>query len=124
MTGQEVQFSVNFSDPFDLPSDHYLFVPQVQMSNGDFYWLSSGTSVTPDLQAWTRDESLDPDWVRIGTDIVGGATPPRFNMAFALSGETIAAVPEISTWAMMILGFGGVGFMAYRRRNTAMVPAA
>jgi len=28
-----------------------------------------------------------------------------------------AAVPEPSTWAMMILGFAGVGFMAYRRRN-------
>jgi hypothetical protein len=28
-----------------------------------------------------------------------------------------AAVPEPSTWAMMILGFLGVGFMAYRKRN-------
>jgi hypothetical protein len=28
-----------------------------------------------------------------------------------------AVVPEPSTWAMMILGFAGVGFMAYRRRN-------
>ena len=27
------------------------------------------------------------------------------------------AVPEPSTWAMMILGFGGLGFMAYRRRH-------
>jgi len=29
----------------------------------------------------------------------------------------ITAVPEPSTWAMMILGFFGVGFLAYRRRN-------
>jgi hypothetical protein len=29
------------------------------------------------------------------------------------------AVPEPSTWAMMILGFAGVGFMAYRRKNSA-----
>jgi hypothetical protein len=28
----------------------------------------------------------------------------------------IAPVPEPSTWAMMILGFFGIGFMAYRRR--------
>jgi hypothetical protein len=28
-----------------------------------------------------------------------------------------AAVPEPSTWAMMILGFFGVGFMAYRKKN-------
>ena len=27
----------------------------------------------------------------------------------------VAAVPEPSTWAMMILGFAGVGFIAYRR---------
>ena len=26
-------------------------------------------------------------------------------------------VPEASTWAMMILGFAGVGFMAYRRKK-------
>jgi hypothetical protein len=32
-------------------------------------------------------------------------------------GGTVAAVPEPSTWAMMILGFFGVGFMAYRRKG-------
>ena len=29
----------------------------------------------------------------------------------------LAPVPEPSTWAMMILGFAGVGFMAYRRKS-------
>lgn len=33
---------------------------------------------------------------------------------------TITAVPEPSTWAMMILGFAGVSFFTYRRRNAAM----
>jgi hypothetical protein len=28
-----------------------------------------------------------------------------------------APVPEPSTWAMMILGFFGLGFMAYRRKQ-------
>jgi hypothetical protein len=28
-----------------------------------------------------------------------------------------ASVPEPSTWAMMILGFAGIGFMAYRRKS-------
>jgi PEP-CTERM motif len=31
--------------------------------------------------------------------------------------DALGAVPEPSTWAMMILGFAGVGFMAYRRRK-------
>jgi hypothetical protein len=30
----------------------------------------------------------------------------------------VGAVPEPSTWAMMILGFCGLGFMAYRRKNS------
>jgi hypothetical protein len=32
-----------------------------------------------------------------------------------------AAVPEPSTWAMIILGFAGIGTMAYRRRNALCV---
>jgi phospholipase/lecithinase/hemolysin len=32
---------------------------------------------------------------------------------------SVTAVPEPATWAMMILGFFGVGFMAYRRRHHA-----
>ena len=35
-----------------------------------------------------------------------------------------AAVPEPSTWAMMILGFAGVGFMAYRRKSKQAICAA
>jgi PEP-CTERM motif len=38
--------------------------------------------------------------------------------AFEIDNVT-AAVPEPSTWAMMILGFMGVGFMAYRRKGTS-----
>jgi hypothetical protein len=38
-----------------------------------------------------------------------------------LTGDFTAAVPEPSTWAMMILGFFGVGFIAYRRRGNAAV---
>jgi len=28
-----------------------------------------------------------------------------------------SAVPEASTWVMMILGFAGIGFMTYRRKG-------
>lgn len=33
------------------------------------------------------------------------------------------AVPEPSTWAMMIMGFLGIGFMAYRRKTPATAPS-
>jgi hypothetical protein len=32
------------------------------------------------------------------------------------SGALVTGVPEPSTWAMLLLGFAGVGFMAYRRK--------
>jgi hypothetical protein len=31
-----------------------------------------------------------------------------------------AGVPEPSTWAMMVLGFAGVGFMTYRRKRNGL----
>jgi hypothetical protein len=36
---------------------------------------------------------------------------------------TVSAVPEPSTWAMMILGFAGIGLMTYRRQNRVPVAA-
>ncbi|MEO8318592.1 MAG: PEP-CTERM sorting domain-containing protein [Bradyrhizobium sp.] len=34
-----------------------------------------------------------------------------------LTGATVSGVPEPSTWVLMIAGFFGVGFMAYRRKG-------
>ena len=42
-------------------------------------------------------------------------------IATITSSEEVTAVPEPSTWAMMILGFAGVGFMAYRRKTARYV---
>jgi hypothetical protein len=36
----------------------------------------------------------------------------------------LSAVPEPSTWAMMILGFFGLGFMAYRRKSESSLRLA
>jgi PEP-CTERM motif len=36
----------------------------------------------------------------------------------------VGSVPEPSTWAMMILGFAGIGFMAYRRKSKPALMAA
>lgn len=38
----------------------------------------------------------------------------------SVSVELQTAIPEPATWAMMILGFAGIGFVAYRRKNKAM----
>jgi hypothetical protein len=118
VSGQEVELSVSFTSPFSLPADHYFFVPQVQLSNGDFLWLSAPRPIVPpgtpfppgvtDLQSWTRDEGIDPDWLRVGADIVGGTT---FNAAFSLAGVTI---PEPAGLALVALGLAGMA--AVRRK--------
>ena len=121
VTGQEVQFNFSFTTPFLLPADHYFFVPQVEVSGGEFLWLSgdrplTGTDVgpTPDLQMWIRDEALDPDWSRVGTDIVGGPTPPTFNGAFSLAGTI---TPEPATFGLCFAALGLAGLVVKRRRS-------
>jgi hypothetical protein len=37
--------------------------------------------------------------------------------------QATPAVPEASTWAMMILGFAGIGVLAYRRRRNGLATA-
>jgi hypothetical protein len=110
VTGKEVEFTVTFTTPFDLPPDHYFFVPQVGLKAGapagsDFLWLSAAKPITgagttpfnPDLQSWMRDDPpLAPDWLRIGQDIIGNNTAPfpTFNASFSLSGQ--AFTPQIT----------------------------
>jgi hypothetical protein len=54
------------------------------------------------------------DSVRISVD---SPNDFRFARQFDFGNALAPAVPEASTWAMMLLGFAGIGFMAYRRRN-------
>lgn len=123
VSGQEVEFDVTFTTPFNLPPDHYFFVPQVDVPGG-FLWLSSpkpivapGTPFNGDLQAWIRTERLAPDWSRIGTDIVGppaaGGPAPTFNEAFSLDGTFI---PEPSSVALVLGGLLALGWKMRRKK--------
>ena len=55
----------------------------------------------PDLQSWIRNANLDPDWLRIGTDIVDGSPAPTFNGSFSLTGTV---VPDCGA-TVALLGF-------------------
>jgi hypothetical protein len=96
-TGEQVAIDITFDTPLFLLPGHYFFRPEVEVIGGNFLFLSSPRSGTPfpdgtnDLQAWIRNTNLKPDWLRIGTDIVGAGT---FNMTFSLSGNEI---PEAGT---------------------------
>ena len=95
-TGYVVEITIAFNPPILLPADHYFFRPEVQVADGEFLYLSAprpikapGIPFTGDLQAWIRNSDLAPDWLRIGTDIIGGSPAPTFNMTFSLTGETV-----------------------------------
>jgi hypothetical protein len=45
-------------------------------------------------------------------------TPSGLPPIALLDGVSLTAVPEPATWAMMLLGFGGIGAMIRRRRQT------
>jgi hypothetical protein len=126
VTGEEVRFDVTFTDPFSLDPGHYFFVPQVAMdsfTNNNFLWLSAPRPIvdpgTPfpagftDLQSWTRDDMLAPDWLRVGTDIVGSPSvdvpAPTFNETFSLTG----IVPEPGT--LTVFGTGLLGLVLLGR---------
>jgi hypothetical protein len=124
VTGQEVEFDIDFTALLSLPADHYFFVPEVALDTGTFLWLSAPRPIVPpgtafpagvtDLQSWTTDSQLQPDWLRVGGDIVGGTTPPAFNASFSLTGT--ADVPEPAS--LLILAPALV-MLAVRRRRAA-----
>jgi len=79
------------------------------------YWLS----VVPDL-------SVPPQWgwaTGTGGDgtsyenFLGTLSATGVDMAFDITGS---AIPEPSTWAMMMLGFAGLGFAGFRARRTTV----
>ena len=119
ITGQEVQFSFSITSDM-LATGHYFFVPQVELSTGDFFWLSaprpiSGSGTTPfppgvtDLQTWTRNEALQPDWLRVGTDITHQGP---FNASFSLEGE-----PVPGPCTLLLTGAGLLGLILRRKTN-------
>ena len=132
VTGEETQFNVTFTTPFDLPADHYFFVPQVEVTGGEFFWLSAPRPIaapgTPfpagfaDLQEWIREDDLKPDWLRVGSDIVG-PTPdagPMFNATFSISGDVV--VPEPASVSLLGAALAGLGFLGWRRGRRNQSP--
>jgi hypothetical protein len=59
--------------------------------------------------------------VQVGDTAI--STDPALQAVFAAHNAEGPVVPEISTWAMMLLGFAGFGFLGYRRQRRATLPS-
>jgi len=97
-------------------------------SNGNFY-VDAQPGYVQDLHLAFLDSLLVPN---LNNPIVGGSGGPSYECIGSYSCYTqpsggsyryigtgfASAVPEPATWAMMVLGFLGLGFMAHRRKGS------
>jgi hypothetical protein len=117
-------FTINGVEPTPtFSSTNLLYIPAGANSNQgynntssflDFGGLSLHTAAGPLFNLFAFNDSY---WLLSSADNPGGYAPLASPANEAISTFTVAAVPEPSTWAMMILGFFGVGFLAYRRSS-------
>ncbi len=115
-TAETVTFDVASDDDSFLAINGPGFNNQVIRQVGGIHPVWNPGSFTETLGPGTYDLSL------FYVDRLQVAAARDFSVSGA--GVTLnAAVPEPSTWAMMILGVGAIGFALRRQRKTAAVPA-
>jgi hypothetical protein len=88
--------------------------------NGDpvFSVFSPTNNFTGGFVGW---EGLDPAGVSESTFDQHSGT---FSGTMAVVAIGLPPIPEPSTWTMMLMGFGGLGFAAYRARKGAKAAIA
>jgi hypothetical protein len=106
--------------------------PQVFSSPNSFFSTSvTGLDITSipanELLRLTFQNALGnvPDTIS-RVDFLNGSISDGNVLSFSVTGTAtpLSAVPEPSTWTMMLLGFAGVGFMVYRRKSKLALLAA
>jgi len=98
-----------FSPQFETISS----ITGVHLDAGSNYFLHVATG-NNDIVAWTDNNTKLSGF--LAGDPNDRFTLPAFDILSANDSVT-AAVPEPSTWAMLLLGFAGIGFITYRRKS-------
>ncbi|MCG2633002.1 hypothetical protein L6654_41295 [Bradyrhizobium sp. WYCCWR 13023] len=93
-------------------------LPDIILDAGT-YWLTVHGPSNTEQHTWLGEFEANGDnsFIQYGADPNNPqfVIPRHQDAVFRLTG-LVTAVPEASTWAMMILGFCGVGFLAVRRK--------
>lgn len=108
-----------------LPADNVLDVTPIK--NYDQCVATALGQPCADL--WAQDGFyITLDDLSVGTHVLHftgeGQSPAGGPIGLDVTDTLIATIPEPSTWAMMSIGFAGLGFAAYRKRRTQRPPVA
>ncbi len=108
----------------------------------DYGSLVAGFPLPPSSLSWTAPTGTpvvlgvnggSNIWDSVNGGPVGGISTNAYwiwsptdpsGEAFFQTSVTMSAIPELSTWAMMLAGFAGLGFAGYRRSRRNALPAA
>ena len=86
----------------------WLYVAETGANTVDKVWLTGLDSDTPIVAIGGLDE------VALVNPTNGDVESALLSGLNSLHGMDFVAAPEPATWAMMLLGFAGLGFLAYR----------
>lgn len=86
-----------------------------------FLYLDGNGSQSP--QIYTMKDALGPPSFTMDYGFTSICDTTYVNLPDTPGTWQVAAVPEPSTWAMLIFGFAAIGFMSYRRRPAPPFPA-
>jgi len=103
VTNGQLNFDLTGAFSYDPSKGNLLLTVKSDLSYGDLF--------------------LDVDSTTSATNSRFSAYPYDWNEGL-VTGFNVSAVPEPSTWAMLILGFAGVGVLAYRRRSQTTLTMA
>jgi hypothetical protein len=124
----QMDFIVGYNAYVPQPGYHFSFFETVK-----FDGHSAGVTVpfTVDISysdtiTFVGGNTFYYDGYKVVVDPFTGTFPNgnnKFDLTATVSQEAhasnISGIPEVSTWAMMLLGFAGVGFVAYRRKSNS-----
>ena len=98
------------ASPFGANNLFYVTGPSFVDGSGLGFNTTAGTSVNLFFQD------------SVGSYRINTTGPFTSSLVTARSSAAVAAVPEPATWAMMLLGFGGIGVAMRRRRKAVAYP--
>jgi hypothetical protein len=126
----EFQSSLGHSSSFTISTPQLFFVENADAQINSLSNTSIPLSLTSPFTYTVQAGDTSSGSIRYRTtDLTTGffqlvfADLSPMTLTVTVAESSIAAVPEPSTWEMMILGFFGVGFMAYRRTSKSSMPA-